>query len=51
MKIPATYRRWLYRSAVAFFPVAVFYGLVDVAAAPLWLAAILAALNVQDDEQ
>lgn len=49
--IPAAYRRWLYRAAVAFFPVAVFYGLLDAAAAPLWLAAILALLNVQEDAE
>jgi hypothetical protein len=48
--IPTAYRRWIYRAAVAFFPVAVFYGILDAAAAPLWLAAILALLNVPADE-
>jgi hypothetical protein len=48
--IPATYRRWIYRLAVVFFPIAVFYGVLDAAAAPLWLAAILALLNVPADE-
>ena len=39
-------RRWVYGLALAALPVLVYYGLVAVEAAPLWLAFVLALLNV-----
>ncbi len=43
-------RRWMYRIALAALPVLVFYGLVDVMAAPLWLVLVVALLNVNDED-
>jgi hypothetical protein len=43
-------RRWLYGLCLAALPLLVYFGLVDVKAAPLWLAFVVAILNVRDDE-
>lgn len=45
-----TVRRWIYGLAIAALPVTVYYDLVEVEASPLWLAFILALLNVNDAE-
>jgi hypothetical protein len=50
MKLTPATRRWVYRVAVAFVPLAVYLGWVDVKAAPLVLPLLLAALNVPADE-
>lgn len=39
-------RKWIYAVALAGFPVAIFYGLIDPKAAPLWLVLLLALLNL-----
>jgi len=44
-----TVRRWVYRLALAALPVLIHYGLVEPAAAPLWLAFVLALANVKDE--
>jgi hypothetical protein len=44
-----TVRRYIYGAALALLPVLVFYGLVDVKAAPLWAAFVLALANVKDE--
>lgn len=43
-------RRWIYGIAVAAAAVLTFYGVLPVEAAPLWLALVLAILNVPTDE-
>lgn len=43
-------RRWIYGMAVAAAAVLTFYGVLPVEAAPLWLALVLAILNVPADE-
>lgn len=43
-----TVRRWIYGLALAALPILVFYGLVSPAAAPLWLAFVLALVNVKE---
>lgn len=43
-----TVRRWVYGIGLAALPVLVFYKLVDPAASPLWLALLLALLNVEE---
>jgi hypothetical protein len=45
-----TVRRWIYGLALAALPVLVYYGLVEPEAAPLWLAFVLALLNVSDEQ-
>lgn len=45
-----TTRKWIYRVAIAAFPVACFYFPALIPAAPMWLALILALLNVPADE-
>ena len=45
-----TIRRWIYSLALAALPVLIFYGLVAPEAAPLWLAFVLALVNVPADE-
>lgn len=44
-----TVRRWVYGIALALLPVLVYHGLVEPEASPLWLAFVLALLNVTDD--
>lgn len=44
-----TVRRWIYGLAIAALPLLVYFGLVEPEAAPLWLAFVLALLNVQDN--
>jgi hypothetical protein len=41
-------RRWLYGIAVAAAALLTAYGIIPVEVAPLWLALVMAALNVQD---
>ena len=43
-------RRWLYAVAIAAAAVLTFYGVLPVEAAPLWLALVLAILNVPADD-
>lgn len=40
-------RKWIYAVAIAAFPILVYYGLIDVKVVPLWLALILALLNLE----
>lgn len=42
-------RRWMYGLAVAALPILVYFGLVEPEASPLWLAFIVAFLNVNED--
>ena len=44
-----TVRRWVYSLAVASLPVLVHYNLVEPEASPLWLAFVLAFVNVTDE--
>lgn len=44
-------RRWIYGLALAALPLLVYFGLVAPEAMPLWLAFLLALLNVKDDEE
>jgi hypothetical protein len=41
-------RRWIYGLALAARPLLLHFGLVEPEAAPLWLAFVVALLNVQD---
>lgn len=41
-------RRWLYGLCLAALPLLVMYGLVDIKAAPLWAAFVVALLNIKD---
>jgi len=43
-------RRWLYGVCIAALPVLIYFGLVEPEAAPLWLAFVVALLNVNDEE-
>ena len=45
-----TRRRWLYGVCIAALPVLIYFGLVEPEAAPLWLAFVVAILNVQPDQ-
>ena len=45
-----TVRRWIYSLALAAGPVLVYYGLVEPEATPLWLAFLVALLNVNDED-
>lgn len=42
-------RRWIYGVCVAALPLLIYFGLVEPEAAPLWLAFVVAFLNVQDE--
>ncbi len=42
-------RRWMYGLALAALPLLIMFGLVEPEAAPLWLAFVVALVNVQDD--
>jgi hypothetical protein len=42
-------RRWIYGLAIAALPLLIYFGLVEPEAAPLWLAFVVALLNVRDD--
>lgn len=44
MKLSPAVRRWVYGVALAAMPLAVLYGIVSEAAAPLWLALVGAVL-------
>lgn len=44
-------RRWIYRVALAALPVLIYFGLVELEAAPLWLAFVVALLNVNDEDE
>ncbi len=44
-------RRWLYSLAIAALPLLIYFGLVDPVAAPLWLAFVVALLNVNDQPE
>lgn len=46
-----TVRRYIYGLCLALLPVLVYYRLVSPAAAPLWLAFVLAILNVSEGDQ
>jgi len=46
-----TRRRWLYGLCLAALPLLVYFGLVEAAAAPLWLAFVVALLNVNDTDK
>ncbi len=43
-----TVRRWLYGVCLAALPLLIYQGLVEPMAAPLWLAFVVALLNVND---
>ncbi|MCR1785290.1 hypothetical protein KVF89_22310 [Nocardioides carbamazepini] len=45
-----TVRRWIYGIAVAAAAVLTFYGVIPIEAAPLWLALVMALLNVPSDD-
>lgn len=42
-------RRYIYGLALAALPVLIYFGMVELEAAPLWLAFVVALLNVQDE--
>jgi len=42
-------RKWLYSLCLAALPLLIYFGLVELEAAPLWLAFVVALLNVNDD--
>jgi hypothetical protein len=48
--LTATRRRWLYGMCLAALPLLIYFGLVEPEAAPLWLAFLVALLNVNDSE-
>ena len=43
-----TVRRWLYSVCIAALPLLIYFGFVELQAAPLWLAFVVALLNVND---
>lgn len=43
-------RRWIYGLALAALPLLIYFGLVEPEAAPLWLAFVVALLNVRDEQ-
>ena len=43
-------RRWIYGAAIAALPLLIYFNLVAPEAAPLWLAFVVAILNVNDQE-
>jgi len=45
-----TRRRYLYGLCLAALPVLIYFGLVEPEAAPLWLAFLVALLNVSDGQ-
>lgn len=45
-----TVRRWLYGLCIAALPLLIYFGLVQPEAAPLWLAFVVALLNVNPEE-
>lgn len=45
-----TVRRWLYGVCLAALPLLIYFGLVEPEASPLWLAFVVAILNVRDQE-
>lgn len=44
-------RRWLYGVCLAALPLLVFYGLVSPEASPVWLALLVALLNVPSNPE
>lgn len=44
-------RRWIYGLAIAALPLLIYFGLVEPEAAPLWLAFVVALLNVRNDQE
>lgn len=49
MKYPTpSVRRWLYSLCLAALPLLIYFDLVEPQAAPLWLAFVVALLNVND---
>jgi len=44
-----TVRRWLYGLAIAALPLLIYFGLVEPEASPLWLAFVVALLNVNEE--
>lgn len=44
-----TVRRWIYGLCIAALPLLIYFGVVEPEAAPLWLAFVVALLNVSDE--